>query len=133
MSNLPPSTALRCHRDGHPPSVLQAVEHEPRLRVSDDAALRRGASHHLALECAGIGAALGGTLGVVAATLLVAATVSVLGVGVAGPLAAAFIGALGGAAVGGALGVGLDLRRASRQCDGSGAGAPDGIEPASAP
>ena len=131
MSNLPPSTALRCHRDGHPPNVLQAVEHEPRLR--DDAAPRRGASHHLALECAGIGAALGGTLGVVAATLLVAATVSVLGVGVAGPLAAAFIGALGGAAVGGALGVGLDLRRASRQCDGSRAGAPDGAEPASAP
>ena len=129
MTELPPSTALRCERDGHQRAARQAMADQPSTSDATRTLARRGASHHLALECAGIGSAIGGTLGVLAATLLVTVTVSLFGIGVAGPLAAALVGALGGAAAGGALGVWLDRCSAARRRDDLAAALRDGAAP----
>jgi hypothetical protein len=64
----------------------------------------------LTLECAAIGAALGATLGVLAATLLTVASLTLLGVEMAGPLAAAGLGGLLGAALGALVGRLLGVR-----------------------
>lgn len=117
MSELPPSTALRCERDGHQRNARQTRVRQPAAGDAPHTLARRGTSHHLAFECAGIGSAVGGTLGVLAATLLVTVTMSLFGIGMAGPLAAALVGAVGGAAAGGALGVWLDRCSAARRRD----------------
>jgi hypothetical protein len=59
-----------------------------------------------ALEGAGAGAAIGGTLGAIVAALLAVGTVTIPGVGllVAGPIAAALAGAGAGGAAGGLVG-----------------------------
>jgi hypothetical protein len=59
-----------------------------------------------ALEGAGTGAAIGGTLGAIAAAVVAVGSLTIPGVGllVAGPLAAAFAGAGAGGAVGGLIG-----------------------------
>ena len=70
----------------------------------------------LAIECAGIGAALGGTCGVVAAawTALDSLVLPMVGIVLAGPLAAALIGGGIGAGIGVVSGAALDALRARR-------------------
>jgi hypothetical protein len=76
----------------------------------------------LTLECAAIGAALGATLGVLAATLLTVASLTLLGVEMAGPLAAAGLGGLLGAALGALVGRLLEVHAMSRSTEPTGAG-----------
>jgi hypothetical protein len=108
MNELPASSRLLGERDSAEQSYLRLLEHDGADMPEAAAA---ASMHPIAVECAGVGAALGATLGVVAATLVATGSITLLGLGLAGPLAAALFGGLVGLVGGGALGIVLDQRR----------------------
>ena len=102
------------------------------LIMSDDTRKRHFGEHtpdtelgNKAMEGTGAGAAIGGTLGAIAAAIAAVGTsllIPGLGIVVAGPLAAAFAGAgaggLAGGLIGGLIGAGIPEERAKRYEEG---------------
>jgi len=114
MSESPASTGLFARGSAARRAAAQGLDGDaPPAAATHDAA-HYGRPRALTVECAGIGAALGGTVGVVLATLVSMASVSwpALGLVIAGPLGAAVIGAASGALAGALLGAWLDARAA---------------------
>jgi len=109
MNELPASSRLLGEGNSAEQNFLRLLEHAGGAEAPDAAAATP--LHPIAVECAGVGAAFGATLGVVAATLLATGSITLLGLGLAGPLVAALVGGLAGLAGGGALGIVLDQCR----------------------
>jgi hypothetical protein len=116
MNELPLSTAMLANGDaGESRRPPQPTSHPTVLPPAHEARPALRAAPRLSIECAGIGGALGGTFGVVAAALWSIGSVMVpsFDLVVAGPLAAAVMGALIGGATGALTGVFCE-RRARR-------------------
>jgi hypothetical protein len=135
MSESPASTDLFARGHTARRAAAQRFDHDAPLDAAVHDAARYSGPRALTVECAGIGGALGGTVGVVVAALLSMASVSLPAIGlvIAGPLAAALMGAGCGATAGAVLGAWLDARAAHQHAPGVElAGSADGTESADA-
>ena len=115
MNELPASPGLLAGHDRADRAHRRTLERDrARVRRTRGEEPLRGKA--LAVECAGIGAAFGGTCGVVASAWAAIGSVVVpaLGIVIAGPLAAALIGGGVGALAGALSGALVDARAARR-------------------